>query len=487
MPITSNELHKLMKRLGFIQRLEHEIEELIRKLSWLRVKIEERNDYNGWLSDWSLSGIQYDTNTDSYGRIYVSVSYDGTSTTVSLYKDSARSVKVAEGSISGTSGTVSLSEVSSSGLSGSVYVDHGLASGESYESVYLVARPDFPLILNWLGIEEEEEWTQEFREFATSLLADLTSAATSMLSSVRSAQREFMTRVWAALAKSTETTVSSQTVDTDDEGHTTVEYEGMAGLLRDRMEDLSESVKGTTIGYSVSSDPDNSGVGKLTVQLAAHCRLVSIELVCTSDTKLSESFSVLGRAEDGTVLSAEMDLTVAHDFKSPYLGIRNMILYRGAASVVGDESDHFSDWYFRGTSSTNTDDGVLYFKYTASTRKLEGFKDSGLADSDKVCEGTWDGGDGSTVTLSEYNNSGLSGTVKVSQVAGADPADTTNLQVTLSDFAEDDRFFVSLDYEDASHFNRYWGWQMSTPLPTSDSPTIDEAWARRPPPPEELD
>ena len=77
----------------------------------------EANDGSYQLSSWILLGLSKGSNTDANGKIYV----DLTSTTVSLYSDSAKTSLVAQGTFAGA-GTVTLAEQSSSGMTGSVDV-----------------------------------------------------------------------------------------------------------------------------------------------------------------------------------------------------------------------------------------------------------------------------------------------------------------------------------------------------------------------------
>jgi len=85
---------------------------------------EESGDENEQLDDWLITGIVLGTNTDADGKIYAELVEDPPASgtyRLSLYSDSARTNKVAEGTITGN-GRLSFTEENSSGISGSVDV-----------------------------------------------------------------------------------------------------------------------------------------------------------------------------------------------------------------------------------------------------------------------------------------------------------------------------------------------------------------------------
>lgn len=86
-----------------------------------REDITEVGDDQNQLANWDFDGASKGSNTDSAGKVYVSLTNSGTTRTVSVYKDSARTQLVAQGQRDGD-GSVTLAEQDSSGLSGSVDV-----------------------------------------------------------------------------------------------------------------------------------------------------------------------------------------------------------------------------------------------------------------------------------------------------------------------------------------------------------------------------
>jgi hypothetical protein len=85
--------------------------------------ISESGDDQNQLANWSFSGAIKGSNTDTAGKVYVKLSDSGGTRTVSVYKDSGKTQKVAEGSKAGD-GEVTLAEQNSSGLSGTVDVTY---------------------------------------------------------------------------------------------------------------------------------------------------------------------------------------------------------------------------------------------------------------------------------------------------------------------------------------------------------------------------
>jgi len=462
---------KLFKRLGLLHRIYKDIETLRDKIRDYSFSIEEFGDVDSQLSSWSLSGVEFETNTDVDGLIYVSLDYNGVDTyTVSLFKDSGRTEKVAEGTTGSSTGTVSLSEQNDSGLSGLVNLDY---SNDSTD-IYLKIIPDFRLVLKWLSPEEGEEWQEAYQRFVFDLLDKLKAQMESALSKVESSFDKFLTDAWAKLVGSTESTITSQDVDTDASGDTTISYEGLAGDFADSMDDVGVSV--TEAGFSVSSefDDDNTGEGEIdaTLDPLAHCRLAEATLECTDETIGSETFEVKGRLPDDTIVYPESDLVVKKHWKSPALGL-NMRILRAITDTIDDVYVDVSQWSFSGETSANTDGGILHAKFTTSDSKFHFYSSAAKQSTDEVAESEEITGSG-TFDIEEVNNSGLTGTVVVLSV----PPSDINFQVDLHVFKEGDKIRLSFT-STLSEYNRLFGWAMSTPLPDSDSPNIPESYATR--------
>lgn len=110
-------------------------------------QLTEANDGGAQLDTWSLAGVRPGLNTawaEASGVlgsaiIYVSLTNSGTTRTVTLYRDSARTLSVATGSRSGD-GSITLAATNSSGLSGSVVVTY---SGDDTDITLTINTIDF--------------------------------------------------------------------------------------------------------------------------------------------------------------------------------------------------------------------------------------------------------------------------------------------------------------------------------------------------------
>ena len=100
------------------------------RITWW-TPLEEYNDNNNQLSDWSFAGLSYGNNTDADGKLYIDLAVGGAGHQVSVYSDSARSALVAQGDIA-ASGTVTLAEKNASGLTGTVVLTWTGADGDIY-------------------------------------------------------------------------------------------------------------------------------------------------------------------------------------------------------------------------------------------------------------------------------------------------------------------------------------------------------------------
>jgi hypothetical protein len=96
--------------------------------------VTTHDDPDATLTRWVIDGASR-TNTD-HGRLYVRITQDA-DTTVSLYRDAARSVPVAEGTLVGDdTGEVTLTEENDSGLSGSVELQFASAMDAALDVFY---------------------------------------------------------------------------------------------------------------------------------------------------------------------------------------------------------------------------------------------------------------------------------------------------------------------------------------------------------------
>jgi len=460
---------EFFEKIGIPASLWFKVKELRDQVRDAEIRVDEYDDVNDQLSAWKLSGVDYGSNTDDDGKIYVKLTDTSGTRKVELFSDSGQTSKVAEGSRSGD-GSITLSEANSSGLSGSVTVTYSADDS----NIYL--KPRVGLFKQIQDMSEDDDADSELkRSFYTTfnrLISDLERNMSRIESLLDGA---VMTWV-GEKTKCHSTSVGGPDV-TQTGGTVSVDFTDILGWLKDCMEDESSAQslkKGSPSASAVTADADNSGKGTISnITLYDGARSARITFRCIDETIGSEYFEVTARYdEDGSQESAEYYAYVKSDFASPTLGIKTAKVTR-TITDSGAESDHFSDWSISGETSSNTDAGKIYCKYTASTKLLELFsKDSRDADY-LVANGTWDGVDGSTVTLAEQNASGMSGSVKVSQVSGADPADTSDLEVNLNVFSKEDVFFFDITEGTAKGQELFWRlWDMT--LPSADSPTIPD-------------
>jgi len=445
----------------------------VRKVKELRrffaedyVDLEEYGDVDDQLSSWSLSGVQFDKNTDEKGQIYVKVYYDsgGGEYQVTLYKDAAMNNAVAYGATNSTPGTVTLSEQNDSGLSGSVYLDYSADTTD----VYLKVKPSASRMLAWLG---EHRWDKEVELQKQS--QDTFSSAAATLGTLRDTLAALLDQFlycWADVVQSPESMLNDYTVDSD---AAEADFDGIAGDLADAMSDDSESFGQVSFSITTTADADNQGQGTVSAEMY-HFQEdeAEIHLECTDETIGSETFSVSRVLSDGTREDSSYSLTMHQTFVDPAIGVKSLSITR----TITDENDagnHFQDWSVSGETSDNTDNGDLYCKWTESTKKLEIFKDAGR--TQKVAEGTGEGSFPMTITCT--GNAGL--TVQVT-VASDPGADNDELIVHLNCFKTGDRFRLSVSRtSDEDYFSSIFAARFQTEFPTSASPTVDPDKSRR--------
>jgi hypothetical protein len=107
------------------------------------------------------------------------------------------------------------------------------------------------------------------------------------------------------------------------------------------------------------------------------------------------------------------------------------------SSIAGDASKQVFGLFLYGTTSENTDDGLLYWDLTnaTTTRTFTVYKNSDKTAGDRVCEGSLVG-DGQ-IDIAEVNASGMTGKVTVAYTT--DDTDAANI-ITLTpvEMPEDD-------------------------------------------------
>jgi len=114
--------------------------------------LTESGDADNELDSWSLTGVVPYTNTDAAAKLYAKLTDTAGTRKVEIFKDSAKTLKVAEGTKVGD-GTLTLSEENNSGISGTVDVTY--SDGE--DNVVLLFEIEFGVREFSTGIEIEAE------------------------------------------------------------------------------------------------------------------------------------------------------------------------------------------------------------------------------------------------------------------------------------------------------------------------------------------
>lgn len=119
---------------------------------------------------------------------------------------------------------------------------------------------------------------------------------------------------------------------------------------------------------------------------------------------------------------------------------------------AGDESSQLASWTFTAATALNTNMGQLYVSLSnsGSTRTVDVYKTSARASGDKVATGNRSG-DGS-ITLSQANSSGLSGTVSVTYTT-----DDSDITLAGHPVATHEERWLELSLINSSKFRTWTG------------------------------
>lgn len=264
-----------------------------------------------------------------------------------------------------------------------------------------------------------------------------------------------------------------------------------AGILRDLIDAMNDetvaapqTVETPTIGSAVeSADAGNTGTGTVGTptwfEYAENC---IITLECVTETIGSEAFGVKARRkDDGTLISAQNNLTIKKVYLSTDIGISGMTLTRTIVDS-GAQAAALASWVLNGETSTNTNDGRLYGRIKDTgpgTRKVWLWSSESDRDADDTAATTLVLygellGDG-VMTLSAQNSSGLSGTVTVTYAI--DGVFDVNMQV----FKEEDKIYLDFTRTSHSFFELFFGRLYKAELPSDNlgAHTIADDYANR--------
>jgi len=475
--------NKLFERIGLVSSVYFLLRRIRDELKRNDIIVDEYWDPNEYLTNWALSGVQLFSNTDEAGRLYVDIAANAANWDIEIFSDSTRLASVAKATniVAGATGT--LAEQNDSGLSGTVDLHAGIAA-----DAIIWLRPRVGLLKQIDDMVIDDTFDSFLKTDMMSQLTNVVNSIGTGLSSVESFTRRYLIPYLAKKMETAESSVSNP-VETATSG--VITYED-AGILRDLIDAMNDdtnagaqSVDTPAIGSSVeSADADNVGTGTVgTPSYFEYMEGCMVTLECVTETIGSEAFEVTARRkDDGTLISSQNNLTIKKAYLSTDIGIKSMTLIRTV--VVGDpgagagEWDHFTDWLISGETSTNTTAGVIYSTYNSVTKLLNLYSDSGRASL--VAHGTWDGVDGNYVVLSEDNDSGMTGSVKIEQKGAADPATTATLQCDLKPFKEEDKIYLDFTRSDHSFFELLIGRLYKSELPFSlAASTLSDLYANR--------
>lgn len=447
----------LFQKIGVVSSVYQLLRRIRRELKESEILIEKYNDPNEFITAISLSGVvlgKYETglelrhcNTDENGLVYVKIIDNVGDFDIEIYNNSARTdgagvddKLIASVAAVAAAGTGTLAEENNSGVSGSVTISAGVAADAI---VWLRPKIGLPKQIQDLPIDDNID-----SSFIVDMESNLTNVVNNIgtsLTFIESFMRKYM---WPYIAK--KITTGKNTVSN-------VSTEVTSGVVTEKwqeiLEDFADAMKdetapgvqyyGTLIGAPadpVVFDADNIGAGKsytpYDVAIPTYPWMQSMVLTfeCTATTIGSEEFKVVGRAQDGSAITAEQRLVVDKNWLSLALGISGLTVVHEPADS-GTEAAEFSAWFLFGVTSSNSDDGKLYGMVSGVGTVVKFYSDAGMAASTQVAAGAIAA---NVLTITEYNDSGISG-----YAVSAAPADN-DINVDIKPFSLKDKFYATL-------------------------------------------
>jgi len=370
------------------------------------------NDDSDQTKDWLFRGLRKGWNTGANGQLWVELTDTAGTRKVEIFKDSAKTLKVASGTKVGD-GVLPFIEVGASGISGTVYVTY---SGDDLDIQITV---DFswpvlvdaiPLTISGLG----EVYDDAYSNLQTAIQGALDGSAGELTSIWSALESVFDVNFWLGIVaieiESGEASAWSYTESRASDGAITISE---AGILQDfiqAMIDDAQDVQENTVACPApTAGGDNVGDVTVTTKTPrSWVRNEKIKVRCTKtlDSAL-ERFEVIGSisgaAQNSLTLNAifrshDLAMEIQLDRKNTYDGsyLSNIVL-------LGEKSAYVSS------------EGKLYTKITnpsGSTYLLEIFSNSARTEAYKVAEGQRDGA--GTIVATQYGGSGLTVTATLS-------------------------------------------------------------------------
>ena len=347
-----------------------------------RTQVRVINDVDTNQAGVTLANVDPGNDTEADGRLYVRIT-GGPTYTVTIYKATGGGGGDAIAAGSGTaSSTVTLTEQNSSGVSGT-WTLPGSVTVTADDSLQLEVVLDFSALLPFVytqtdGIEDDKD-SRRVMQAAYDQIAALQNQAIGVLEIAAAAMllgdAQNETGRGNDFASSGETSLQTETVNTDESGNVSRSRGGLFEVLRQAMADETTGSTQAVVERSVSAA---AGVATSTNQgqgtIASHtplekCQEGRLFLECVDDTIGSELFSgyfYINATDRRTPVSG---LQVGKSWSGPN-GLGPIALQRTLSKTgdVGSDTDlgPIAGFAVTGETSANTDDGVLYWEIVAS-------------------------------------------------------------------------------------------------------------------------
>lgn len=474
-----------------------------------RVQVAVVNDYSSFLDDTNggatFAGVHPGSNCTSAGIVYVRLTGNGATRTVSAYSATGGSGLVAQGSAA-DGNTVTLTAQNSSGLSGTWRLPASASNTTADElSVHLV--PDFQGTLATIydGTDTDDSHASKvLKELYDTLAVDVENALVRFrgglsryLLSDGNENPQAFGNEWT---DSNEVTLISDVSNTDDDGNVTHTRTGWLEAVRRAMNDETTGstqyvVKRVASAAAGSFGGNNDGQGSVASHTPGQaCPASKWHFYCTNggdtDAVGEEKFSytvTFTTDGDERVIRRDDGPTVGQPWYGPYQ-FGPITLARTLTKTNDGSNNIFtaaSNATVTGENNNNTDTGVVYWKTTAngSDWDVEFFSSSTLTASTLVAKATAVAS-AASFTASSQNSSNLE---VVWQLGGTESA--TNGQLNLNVFkvenasGEVDYFDVTVTETSVGTIQRIVSGEFGDSAPslnatTSGSETIEDGYAK---------
>lgn len=393
----------------------------------------------------TLTGANPGVNLSADGRLYVRFVTNGGNWDVNFYTATGASGLVGKVTNVAASATGTIVAQNSSGLTGSVTLGATIAADAS-DNHQVYAFLDFPALLRLIftgadsGIEEDAKALQAVEDAYDRVATALDNALSAVLVGLQrvalSAPGTQVAQINKFLGTREATLFADAAVTTS--GTVTRAQSGLFPVLKAAMhddtnagtQDVVKRVPSAGAGVFAST---NQGLGTVASHTPGEAMPAAIlRFRCVDDTIGAEQFDVtIGptRAGDTRNLSDGTRLQVKQPYSGPY-GFGPITLLR-TRTKTGDGSDlnlaAMSNFSETGESSTNTSDGVLYWKIVSNSSNWDvSFYTSSTYSSGSLVAKATNVATGATFQATQQNSSGLTINGKV----GSGP--TTNTTGTLN-------------------------------------------------------